>query len=394
MILYSSRHTRRSRHLPVALLTLILGTPVDAPQAQPQPVIRLPAPARVIAEPFTRVAAFRELTDSSTLVFDETERQLFLVDWTRGTRTKVGRKGSGPAEYGFISALLPAPGDSTLAVDRDQGRWTMLHGATAARVITAEHPAVRALIGGPIGASRQGALLGARLAIRPGTRPNPRDSMDLVVVRITDGSQRIVGKLPSPFAAAAGEAAVARSASKAPATERKTYMMAAAGHDQATMFDDGAVALVRVAPYRVEWTFADGTRVAGKPIESARQPFTSLARGHFVAWSRLSTDWPPTNDLEQTAGWPDDIPAFTGSGSESLFAAPGGNLLVARTRTAVEGRCDLIDRRGDRIASVALERNERVVGVGRRFLYVVSIDADGLQSLRRHLFSATVPRLR
>ena len=58
-------------------------------------------PDASIKEPFTQVAGVRELPGNRAIVTDQSERLVFLVDFSEGSRRQIGRQGDGPAEYRF-----------------------------------------------------------------------------------------------------------------------------------------------------------------------------------------------------------------------------------------------------------------------------------------------------
>ena len=87
---------------------------------------------------------------------------------------------------------------------------------------------------------------------------------------------------------------------------------------------------------------------------------------------------PPTD-----VDWPRVVPPFQ---PRPLIPLPDGRVLVLRTPTAeVPGnRYDLVDRSGRRVAMVDLPDTDHLLAVGIRGAYVVAVDEDGVQRLRRH----------
>jgi hypothetical protein len=74
-------------------------------------------PDASIKEPFTMVTGVRDLPGNRAIVTDQSERLVFLVDFTTGTRRQLGRQGDGPAEYRFPMAPMAAPGNKTWIFD-------------------------------------------------------------------------------------------------------------------------------------------------------------------------------------------------------------------------------------------------------------------------------------
>jgi hypothetical protein len=69
-----------------------------------------------------------------------------------------------------------------------------------------------------------------------------------------------------------------------------------------------------------------------------------------------------------------------------LIPAPDGRVVVLRTPTAdvAEPVYDVIDHRGMLVARIELAAGERIVGFGRRSVYLAAKDADDVERLRRH----------
>jgi hypothetical protein len=92
-------------------------------QAQQVTVRDLPRPAKEIEDPFSMIAGAMELKSGQVLIIDVAEMDLILVDFAKGTRTIVGRKGSGPGEYRAPGAMMIVPGDSVWVFDGGQMRF-------------------------------------------------------------------------------------------------------------------------------------------------------------------------------------------------------------------------------------------------------------------------------
>jgi hypothetical protein len=96
-----------------AMVALFFAVPASA-QVQ---VRDLPKPSVEIDDPFSLVSGAIEIKPGQVLAIDGTEASLLLVDFAKGTRTAVGRQGSGPGEYRAPAALFRVRGDSIWVLD-------------------------------------------------------------------------------------------------------------------------------------------------------------------------------------------------------------------------------------------------------------------------------------
>jgi hypothetical protein len=150
--------------------------------------------------------------------------------------------------------------------------------------------------------------------------------------------------------------------------------------DATLLLPDGWTAVVRVDPYRVDWRSPEGRWVTGAPIPTPSIRMTDRERQAYAqrnSWARNATDWPEVLP-------PFDTPT-------SLFSTPDGWLVIKRLAAAgaTGQRYDLVDKSGVRRGSLALRPNEAIIGFGAASVYVIETDDDGIQRLRRHLYSAT-----
>lgn len=83
--------------------------------------------------------------------------------------------------------------------------------------------------------------------------------------------------------------------------------------------------------------------------------------------------------------WPAVLPPFLVDRIGAL-ADPAGRVVIRRTPDATRPGTfyDVVDRADALVGRVALDEDEHLVGLGRRSVYVVETDEDGLQWLRRH----------
>jgi hypothetical protein len=362
-----------------ATIAALCACPAFRAVAQRPAVITLkPADATLSAE-FTQVGSIRELHDGRVLVTDSRENTLSAADFRSGTVTPIGRSGAGPGEYGRVSALYALAEDSTIFSDAQNGRWHVLHGTTIARTIPPDSPLSRYTSGTVTGADLLGHLLTMRGRV-PGapTGGVTVDSSGLVLLDLEVTRVDTIARLRSrPWAAPAGM----RGGTPNPLMS-EAFGVPLTGREQAVLFPDGWVAVARVNPYRVDWRTASGKWLPGAELPFTATRVDEAEKRAYVERMAKATGRPPT-DPATMANWPSAVEPFE---SFALHAAPDGKLVIRRAPTAKERgtRYDLIDRGGRLAATVAMAENERIAGFGARAVYVVTIDADGIQRLARH----------
>ena len=254
-------------------LTIVAVWPLALAAQQPR---TLPAPDKTFEEPFSQVGALRELANGRVYIADPRDKTLALVDLSAGSATKVGREGSGPAEYGMPMRLFTAPGDTTLLFDPLNQRYLVI-----------------APDGKPTSTFR------VETAAPAGRSDGPRLTIGLTMPRAADARGRLYFESPgfsqSPDGAprAADSAAITRydRASKQMDTltwvklpKNNTQVTGGGGNvrmmvggsnpltarDEWAVFPDGRVAVVRTADYHVDWILPNGTRQSSPAIRFTR----------------------------------------------------------------------------------------------------------------------------
>jgi len=151
--------------------------------------------------------------------------------------------------------------------------------------------------------------------------------------------------------------------------------------EQALLFPDGWIAVVRIEPYRVEWLNSSGTWIRGpevpweRPHADATEKAAAFERVKRRIGDRAKMDDGP---------WADRLAPVRSN--SAMIAAPNGNLFVLRAQWSKESdtRYDIFDRSGQRTAQLTLPDSERVIGFGPRSIYISVRDEDGFHHLRRH----------
>jgi len=335
---------------------LVSSFPLPAAFPQGPPELRLrPFEARVAGE-FTRIVGLRELADGRVLVADEGENRLLVADFRGGSPQAIARPGAGPNEFQRVSYLLPLLADSTLMPDAgSQGRWLLIADAAVVATVFPQGNPFGARYALPLGADRGGRVFAALLPTSASTGPRAVDSLVLVAAhRVTRRIDTLtILRSGHPAAARAfGEVVFIRNTHE----NRQMARVARVERDEAMLFLDGWVAVVRRATGHVEWWTPDG---------------------------RLQH---PGDKPATTPGSRRSKPEYLDPLSPSLLAAPDGRVIVLRTSpdTLAPISYDVIDRTGRTTAVLRLGRAERLVGLGRHWAYSSVLDEDGLQHLRRH----------
>ena len=348
-----------------------------------QQVRVLDKPQVELSDPFTNIGALRELSDGRVIVVDKGDRAVYVADFRAGTSTQIGRPGGGPKEYGMPGNLLPVAGDSTLLTDAGNRRVLALGpDAQPVAVLTDAWPMPKGEPGTrlprAIDARGRGYFLGSAVNVSPSGQIAPVDSV--VLMRATRGSAvaETLGFVHPP------RRRFTTQTQNGKITGLNITTPPFSAEDAWLPFADGAIALVRVQDYHVDWILPDGRRIAGAPIaftpvrvtDRDRSDFASARGGGSGTKGGGAPPAPPALD------WPEVKPPFAGA---DAFAGSDGRVWIRRygEAGAKATRYDVIDRRGVIVARVDVPNEGRVVGFGARSVYVVRKDADDLQYLQR-----------
>jgi hypothetical protein len=385
----------RALRICITLASCLVVLPSTWLRAQTSPVTRLAAPTASLPEGFAVIASVRELSDGRVLVSDEKDGRLVVTNFASGSVVQIGRRGAGPGEYRQIGRIWPLSGDTTLVKEPFSPRWLLLHGSTVAATLGPDDADVRIVgLNRLLGVDARGHLVWSQF----GRDANNRLALDdsLLVVRLDRASQRVdtIARVQSApgWSREAGvtAAAPAVAASGGGAPRRRIFRIALSAPDEVVVFPDGWVALVRAHPYRVDWCAPAGRCVPGQPLAASPRTMSDREKRAYLAVAAATQTWPPTTDLNETAGWPNALPPFATPTSRvdasPVIALTDGRLLVERLPTAdvPHRRYDILTRSGGAVRQLQLELAERIVGSSERHLYVAAMDEDGIQRLRRH----------
>jgi hypothetical protein len=148
--------------------------------------------------------------------------------------------------------------------------------------------------------------------------------------------------------------------------------------EQALLMLDGWIAVLRTAPYRVDWRAPDGRWTLGKPIPIPIVKIDDREKLAYMVWRA------PGQSPKTIPNWPDAVEPWTIRYPPILSV--DGRLLVFRTPTAdfPDSRYDVINRRGELERQVTMAANEKILGFGAKSVYVTVTAKDGGQLVQRH----------
>lgn len=354
--------TRYLTHVIISLAALFAPTSPLAAQA----IRVLDRPQAEFAEPFTYVGSVRELSDGRVIVVDNDDRAVYVVDFAAGTSTQIGRSGGGPGEYRTPGILLPLAADTTLLTDSGNRRLLVI-GPDAHPIATLTDtwpladgtPGTRMPRG--IDARGRGYFLGSVTSRDPNGAIVAADSAQVLRAPRGSATDEVLAWVQL------APRRITTTTKNGQITGMSIMTPPFGAQDAWQPFPDGAVALVRVPDYHVDWLLPDGRRVAGQPI-----PFTPVK----VTQQDKAPSAPPGID------WPEFKPPFAWTG---VLAGSDGRVWVLRYGQASDSRAhyDVIDRRGAVVAKVDVPNHGRIVGFGAQSIYVVRKDEDDLQYLQR-----------
>lgn len=360
-----------SRRLAGFVLSLGCITTTIAGAQQALRMVLAPANA-TLPEEFSNLTWARELRDGRVILSDSRDGRVVVADLRAGRVEQISRRGQGPDEYPTARPVWRINGDSSVLVDSPR-RWLLFDGARIVATLAPDAPGVATTKGIARGVDEIGNVYSSEF-LPAGNKPIG-DSTALMRIKRSNGQTDTVTRL---------NALVPRRTSSANKDGFFEFSLPiAAMADEAVPFADGWVAIVRSAPYRVEWRSADGKWTRGAPL-----PFTPIRmddkeKRAFMARLAAPTGKAPSPP-DSIPDWPATVPAYRSP--VQLLAATDGRLLIPRLSTAdhPETRYDVVNRRGMLDGQLVLAANERIVGFGASAVYLAVTDDDGIQRLRRH----------
>jgi hypothetical protein len=369
------------------LATAALPLAAQAPRA-----LDLGQPTARHADPFGLIGGLRERQDGSVLIADPTDGVLRQLDRSLQRATVIGRTGSGPGEYQQPDAVWALPNDSTLLVDLGNNRLVRIgpdNGFGTYRPIMAESQGGRPELMLVNGVDARGQLYFRGM---PG--PGARSDSLPVQRATTDGSgARTVAMLKGP------ETKTSTSGGSNDRSQN-TQQIPLSPADGWAVSRSGLLFVVRAGDYHVEVITPTGAVVRGTPVGYQPVPITEPEKAEYLVESRRQGGLSigvennngqmtfslgrgaPRSDQTRELPWPEVKPPFN---PNDLWVDGLERLWVRRHQAANQPpRYDIFTPSGERMATVTLGANRRVVGMGEGTVYVARNDDDDLQYLERY----------
>lgn len=360
----------------------------------------LPKPTQEIEDPFSLVGIAIEIRGGQLIVADAADQQLFIVDFAKGTRTALGRQGSGPGEYRAPAGVFRLHGDTIWVLDAAQMRIAAftpdLKPGTAFPFLLFDQQSSMAL-SGPYFADNRGRLYASAMPIKTaqsasGAKLQIPDTIGVVRVDAREKGAR--SEITRVRVRSTGNPEMQRSGNTLKYTMAFPGLVAS---DVWTVFPDGRVAIVRGGPYTVEFISADGRRSTPVAVPYERFKVTDedkkaemdqakreMGEQQKAVQKMIPANFSMTFELTPPEKWPNEYPAVAGFAS---IPAADGKLWVKRAIPVRRGQeqWDVIDRGGKLVARWQLPRKVTVVAVGDGIVYTVRTDEDDLRYIQRVL---------
>jgi hypothetical protein len=366
----------------VPFLAASVLLPADA---RAQVRVQLTAP-REFPESFDRVVAGAVYDNGAIVLLDVLARTVTLVDSQFRVRRPLTRAGTGPGEVQLPTGLA-AGADGALVVDR-----------ALSRLVEVRAPAWRA----------------APFSFRDADRCAVRATQSVLLATSIDGERRVVGEIVAGNLRRAGVLTVVgwRSACDAdtlahidiPSAKRGTSVGGLSVESSPPLpfphshqwiaTRDGRIVIAESEGYRVRAVRGRQTlhdvRIAYSPV--------ALSAEHQREWRKLRTS-PQMSFVRDRAtqttrgevttepwtaplAWPAQLPPFL---EGALVAAADGSVWIRRTTAAgARSEYDVLDSALVVRARVTLPSAQRIIAVGRRYLFAVRTDNDDVEWLERY----------
>jgi hypothetical protein len=368
------------RHAVAVLVVTLQGSLL----VQPKP-LELKTPVAAAQEPFTQIIALRELSDGRMIVVDFEDKTVQLLDQQLALIKKIGRQGKGPGEYTMPMGLVPMPSDLTYLVDAMNQRLLPIKsdGSTDASIPFSSF-AKGLLMMVSVAADSKGRLFFQGLAADikainadsvPILRADP-DAKDVDTVGFFKPQ-----KVNMSFSG--GKVALGPMRMFAP-------------EEAWTATVDGRVARIIPEPFHVIIYPENGSPVIGPAIKY--EPIKVVEEERVEAKNRWQKGMAAGMAAAASAGARTSAGAFSAAepefaptkppfaGRTSAVAGPNGEIWVERNQPFADkaARYDRFDRAGKVIGQVRLNPNSRVLGFGKKAVYVARRDSDDLVYLERY----------
>ncbi len=349
-------------------------------------------PTASLAQGFTRLGGVRELDRTRAVIVDVADHSVFLADFVAGLATVIGRQGQGPEEYLRPIGLVGLPDHRILVQDAGNERLLELSPAgTVVGVWTATAAGGRPVLLPPrsVSSSIWGSDSRGRLYFEQAPKESGGGASAIVRLDLSATGARFDTAATLAVTEAMGAYTMVSQDNQQVNFRRRVW----APRWRWVVSDDGRIALVEPAPYRVSWV--DGaSRTAGPPVPFAPVKVVQADRDAYLesigqpvrTSSGTGAGGGPFRKQEGTPEFPEVMPAFLGQ--DAIHAAPDGRLWVERAASLTDPvrTYDIFDGTGRLAARATAPSRRRVVGFGERAVYMVFRDADDVEHLERYSY--------
>lgn len=356
----------------IAVAIACLTSPSDAQL----PERTLGVPAARLEEPFSEIAAIRELRDGRVIVLDGKEQRIVVADLASGRVIPVGAKGRGPGEFLRAVRFLPLPGDTTWVVDGQGGRVLVLGPDGTPTGVVTTFPSPAADSGVTVNALRTSDGLGHVYFVRSNRQSTPENFTPPDSTRIMqyDRAKAAIGTRAT-VALQDSKITIQRAGQKITAVEiiRTPFSVG----DEWDVGSGGQLVIARRAPYRVDVFTPGKPAVRGPVIPVNTRKVTEADKDEYLA------SVPNGSTIRrESLPWPELMPPFL----TRAVVVTDREVWVRRAGAAGAAvtQHDVFDLQGRRIAGMPLPTSVRVLLVTARGVYVARTDEDGLQFVERH----------
>jgi len=377
---------RWARHL--ATTALSVATPcIAAGQTYLRDAAAESKPAQVglrFAAPLGKIVGVRELSDGRVLVIDRHEG-LLLLSADKPTAQKLGRQGDGPGEYRSPARLFAVGGDTTVMLDGTNRKWYLLDAVRFVPLGDAQRAVYLRTDPDIQGMARDGSVIRVspfgrthRIPRVPiSGRPELADSVVFLRIR-ANGPPDSLAFGHGRFLGATEKRVVLNGASENFVAILNPFQ----SHDQAVMFVDGAIAVARLNPYRVDWRIPGAPWIRGMPVADPPLKATDVIMRAAAAEYKRDEEGRPVFAPSDFPPWPELVPPFA---LRSVFPGSDGKVYVCRTVVSTESgqQIDVFERSGPRTGTIRIPPGSRFVGAGARGLYIAQPTDDGEEQLIR-----------
>ena len=382
-------------HAAAAVTVTIIALPLPA---QGRVVDLTGRPAATLDEPFTAIAAVREVAPNVVIMSDMRERRLVRSDLSTGEVRDIGRQGDGPGEWRLPVTVLPGRGRDSYVADLMQAK---IHVVSPDGEITRSIPMTSPGDDGmslfvPQGIDAAGRLYYTGPPITP--TGEQMDSLPIMRKSFLDGAgtPETIAMLPNEMQVTTSSSGGTRVTMGRPGPYQ--------ARDRWAPLPDGRVAIIRAKPYRVEIRSPGKAPIIGPAVsytpvkvgKAERDAYRErmknstgmmITRGAGSGGGGVSAQNVPVGGSEiPDSDFPDVMPAF--ESTSDIAVAPNGEIWVRRTAAANarERNYDIFSpATGQRVGTAKLRATSRVIGFGAGSVYVVRQDpADDLLYLERY----------